>query len=88
MKIPDSEPLRAFGRRFEGYPVAQQPPSVIVADSIGSDRFFHGEIMARWAEDWDRIYSRGNGKARHLGLRGRRRLHRAPEARRRWAGGF
>jgi len=59
--IPDSEALRAFGRRFAGYPVAQTPPSVMVADSIGSDRFFHGEIMARWAEDWDRIYSRGKG---------------------------
>jgi purine nucleoside permease len=60
--IPDSEALRRFGRRFEGYPVAQQPPSVLLGDSIGSDRFFHGEIMARWAEDWDRIYTRGTGK--------------------------
>jgi purine nucleoside permease len=60
--IPDSEALRAFGRRFEGYPVAQQPPSVLMGDSIGSDRFFHGEIMARWAEDWDRIYTRGAGR--------------------------
>jgi purine nucleoside permease len=62
VRIPDSESMRAFGRRFTGYPVAQTPPSVIVGDSIGSDRFFHGEIMARWAEDWDRIYSRGAGR--------------------------
>ncbi len=62
VKLADSEALRAFGRRFEGYPVAQEPPSVLVGDSIGSDRFFHGEIMARWAEDWDRIYSRGAGR--------------------------
>jgi purine nucleoside permease len=62
VRIPDSEAVRAFGRRFEGYPVAQQPPSVIMGDSIGSDRFFHGEIMARWAEDWDRIYTRGAGR--------------------------
>jgi purine nucleoside permease len=60
--IPDSAALRAFGARFAGYPVAQQPPSVIKGDSIASDRFFHGEIMARWAEDWDRIYTRGAGK--------------------------
>jgi purine nucleoside permease len=62
VRIPDSEAVRAFGRRFEGYPVALQPPSVIMGDSIGSDRFFHGEIMARWAEDWDRIYTRGAGR--------------------------
>jgi len=59
--IPDSDALRAFGRRFEGYPAALRPPFVLMGDSIGSDRFFHGEIMARWAEDWDRIYSRGAG---------------------------
>jgi purine nucleoside permease len=60
--IPDSDALRAFGRRFERYPAALRPPSVIMGDSIGSDRFFHGEIMARWAEDWDRIYTRGAGR--------------------------
>lgn len=62
VRIPDSEALRAFGRRFSAYPVAQQPPSVILGDSIGSDRFFHGEIMSRWAEDWDRIYTKGAGR--------------------------
>jgi purine nucleoside permease len=60
--IPDSDALRAFGRRFKGYPMAQRPPFVLMADSIGSDRFFHGEIMSRWAEDWDRIYTRGAGR--------------------------
>jgi purine nucleoside permease len=54
VRIPDSQAVRKFGNRFAGYPMAQRPPSVIVGDSIGSDRFFHGEIMARWAEDWDR----------------------------------
>ena len=63
--IPGDAPLRAFGRRFQGYPKALEAPSVIVGDSIGSDRFFHGDIMARWAEDWDRIYTRGKG---HLAI--------------------
>ena len=62
VKLADDEPLRAFARRFEGYPAARRPPSVIMGDSIGSDRFFHGEIMARWAEDWDRIYTKGAGR--------------------------
>ncbi len=61
VRIPDSEAMRAFGRRFKGYPDAQRPPFVIRADSMGSDRFFHGAIMTRWAEDWDRIYTRGTG---------------------------
>jgi purine nucleoside permease len=59
--IPDSDGLRRFGSRFKEYPGAHHPPSVIMGDSIGGDRFFHGEIMARWAEDWDRIFTRGKG---------------------------
>jgi purine nucleoside permease len=61
VQLPDSDAVRAFGRRFERYPGAQKAPFIVMADSIGSDRFFHGEIMARWAEDWDRIYTRGAG---------------------------
>ena len=60
--IPTNDAVRAFGRRFAGYPVALEDPAVILGDSIGSDRFFHGEIMTRWAEDWDRIYTRGAGR--------------------------
>jgi purine nucleoside permease len=62
VRIPGGDAVLVFGRRFEGYPLAQQPPVVLMGDSIGSDRFFHGEMMARWAEDWDRIYTRGTGK--------------------------
>ncbi|HXQ81596.1 MAG TPA: purine nucleoside permease [Opitutaceae bacterium] len=61
VRIPDSDAVRAFGRKFEGYPNAQRAPFVVMADSMGSDRFFHGALMTRWAEDWDRIYTRGAG---------------------------
>jgi purine nucleoside permease len=61
VRIPDSDAVRAFGRRFEGYPSAQKAPFIVMGDSIGGDRFFHGAIMTRWAEDWDRIYTRGAG---------------------------
>jgi len=61
VRIPDSDAVRAFGRKFEGYPNAQRAPFVVMADSMGSDRFFHGALMTRWAEDWDRIYTRGSG---------------------------
>lgn len=62
VEIPTNDAVRAFGRRFTGYPAALGEPTVILGDSIGSDRFFHGEIMTRWAEDWDRIYTRGKGR--------------------------
>jgi purine nucleoside permease len=61
VQIPWTESMRAFGRKFEGYPNAEKPPTVLMGDSMGVDRFWFGETMTRWAEDWDRIYTRGKG---------------------------
>ncbi len=60
--LPDSDAVRAFGARFKGYATAALPPFVLIGDSIAGDRFFHGELMSRWAIDWDRIYTRGLGR--------------------------
>jgi purine nucleoside permease len=59
--IPDSESLAANRARFPGFSGAQQKPSVLVGDSLGTDHFWHGAIMTQWAEDWVRLYTRGTG---------------------------
>jgi purine nucleoside permease len=59
--IPDNESMRAFGMKYEGYPMTRKPPFVTMADSMGGDRFWYGAVMMRWAEEWDKIYTRGKG---------------------------
>jgi purine nucleoside permease len=59
--IPSNDSMRAFCSKYEGYPNAGKPPIVIMADSMGVDRFWFGDVMTRWAEDWVRIYTRGKG---------------------------
>ena len=59
--IPDSEALAAHRAGFKVYPGAQQKPSVLEGDSLGTDHFWHGAIMTKWAEDWVRMYTRGSG---------------------------
>jgi purine nucleoside permease len=61
ISLDDDGTMRAFGRRFTAYPPAQLPPEVVIGDSMGADRFFHGADMMRWAEDWVRVYTRGSG---------------------------
>ena len=34
---------------------------MVEGDSLGTDRFWHGAILNRWAEDWVRLYTRGKG---------------------------
>jgi purine nucleoside permease len=36
---------------------AGQPPRVFVGDSFGSSRYWHGEAMQHWAEDWTKLYA-------------------------------
>jgi purine nucleoside permease len=38
-----------------------QPPRVLIGDSFGSCRYWHGEMMNRWASDWTAIYTEGKG---------------------------
>ena len=32
-----------------------------MGDSLGTDHFWHGAILNKWAEDWVRLYTRGTG---------------------------
>ena len=59
--IPDNDALAANRNLFKGFPNAQHKPSVLEGDSLGTDHFWHGAIMTRWAEDWARLYTRGSG---------------------------
>jgi purine nucleoside permease len=59
--IPSNDAMRAFGAKYEGKPNASKPPIVIMGDSMGVDRFWFGETMTKWAEDWVKIYTHGKG---------------------------
>jgi len=59
--IPDSPSLAASRAPFQGFPIALAAPSVVKGDSVASTRFWTGNVMTKWAEDWDRIYTKGAG---------------------------
>jgi purine nucleoside permease len=60
--IPDDPAMRASRARFVQFPNAMRPPFVLEGDSLGADRFWHGAGMARWAEEWVSLYTRGSGR--------------------------
>jgi purine nucleoside permease len=66
--LPNSTAMVTYASLFPrvegrgGASVAGTPkPRVAIGDSLGGDRFWHGRIMTRWAEDWVRNYTRGEG---------------------------
>lgn len=61
LELPDSDAARAHRAPYTTFPAALRPPSVILGDSFASNRYWHGERMQRWANDWTRLYTGGQG---------------------------
>lgn len=61
VEIPDTEPIQALRERYEGFPEAQKPPSVLRGDQLAAMTFWHGELLNTWANDWVRYWTGGEG---------------------------
>lgn len=59
--LPDNPKLAADRAGYREEPAAQKPPHVFVAASLGTVRFWHGELRTRWARDWVRVQTDGHG---------------------------
>jgi purine nucleoside permease len=58
--IADSPGIAQFRRQFAGYPAATRPPFVTIGDSLSSSKYWHGERMNRWANDWVKLQAGGD----------------------------
>lgn len=61
VKIPDSAVLQQQRAMWTGYPNAQRPPFVMLGETLGSVRYWHGPGRTKWAEDWVKLWTGGKG---------------------------
>ena len=61
VEIPDSPALREWREKYQGFPEAQKPPQVLMGDSLGSARYWHGEKRTEWARHWVKLWTGGKG---------------------------
>jgi len=61
MDLPDNAKLAADRAGYPEEAAAQKPPHVFIGASLGTVRFWHGELRTRWARDWVRIQTDGQG---------------------------
>jgi purine nucleoside permease len=59
--LDDSGALRDWRMRYAGFPEAQKPPGVLMGDSLGSVRYWHGQRRTQWARDWVKYWTHGKG---------------------------
>ena len=60
--IPDTPELRSQRAAWKGYPNAQRPPFVLMGETLGSVRYWHGERRTQWARDWVKLWTHGKGR--------------------------
>lgn len=59
--LGDKLELAEFRAQYEGFPEAVKPPFVLKGDSLGSCSYWHGSVLTRWANDWVKMYTGGEG---------------------------
>ena len=61
VKIPDTLALQQARAAWKGFPNAQRPPFVLMGETLGTLRYWHGVGRTRWAEDWVKLWTGGKG---------------------------
>lgn len=60
--IPDNPELQKARAAWVGYPNAQRPPFVLMGETLGSVRYWHGASRTQWARDWVKLWTGGKGR--------------------------
>lgn len=59
--LTEDKTVRARSAAWKDFPQAQRPPFVLMGETLGSVRYWHGDARTRWAEDWVRLWTGGKG---------------------------
>ena len=59
VSLSDTSELSKYRASYVGYPNAQRGPFVLIGDTLGSARYWHGAALTRWAENWCKLYTDG-----------------------------
>ncbi len=62
VKIPDTAELAGRRKAWVGFPNALKAPQVILGETLGSKRYWHGSMRNQWAQDWVKLWTGGKGR--------------------------
>jgi len=66
--LPENDAIKAFSEIYSAYPNAVAAPSVILGDTIASSTYWHGFALNKWANDWVKLHSGGEGNFMTTGM--------------------
>lgn len=57
------DPIIARRRqKWTDHPSAQKPPMILEGETLGAYRYWHGEKRNQWAENWVKLWTKGQGR--------------------------
>ena len=59
--IPETDAAKAHRAKFTTWKAAMERPKVFIGDIVGSSRYWHGTVMTKWANEWTKLYTNGEG---------------------------
>ncbi len=63
LRLADSPAAAAHRALYApDFPAVRAGPVVLLGDSFGSSRYWHGAVLQRWADDWTALYTEGAGR--------------------------
>jgi purine nucleoside permease len=57
--LSETPELSKYRASYTGYPNAQRLPFILIGDTLGTARYWHGASLTRWAENWCKLYTHG-----------------------------
>jgi purine nucleoside permease len=60
--LGDSPETARYRALYTNHPNAQRAPFVLLGDTLGTARYWHGPALTRWAERWCEIYTGGRAR--------------------------
>ncbi|WP_408887255.1 purine nucleoside permease [Komagataeibacter oboediens] len=62
VNLADDPAIALRRKAWTGFDQARKPPFVLMGETLGAERYWHGAPRNRWAQDWVRLWTHGQGK--------------------------
>ncbi|EHH66950.1 purine-nucleoside phosphorylase [Gluconobacter morbifer] len=61
-RLVDDRTIAERRRSWGGYPNARRAPFILMGETLGAERYWHGAPRNLWAENWVRLWTKGAGR--------------------------
>jgi len=62
VKLSDDTVIAERRAQWKGFPNAQKAPFILMGETLGAERYWHGPSRNKWAENWVKLWTKNQGQ--------------------------